>query len=337
MPQKRVNIRDVASRAGVSVGTVSRVINRKPVSSETLALVNQAMRDIGFTPNAVARSMRTNSTLAIGLVINDISNMLFATIAKAAEKVLQEQNYSLLIANTDNDPARERFIIESLIQRRVDGLMIAVTDETDHATNALLRSVGFPVALLDRQMDGPFDSVCDDHAPGMRKAIRYLFDLGHRDIGLITGADNVRPGRERAAGFRAGFLEQGRQVNERWLRQGRLDALYGYAQAIEILSANSRPTALVAGGNQIFSGVLRAIRRLDLTIPRDLSVISCDDVDLTVLTDPPITVISRDLEEVGSVAAELLLRRIRQPRVDERLCHVVPTELIVRDSCSHVK
>jgi LacI family transcriptional regulator len=337
MVQKRVNIRDVAARAGVSVGTVSRVINRKPVSAETLALVNRAMREIGFTPSAVARSMRTRSTLAVGFVINDISNMLFATVAKAAEKVLQEQSYSLLIANTDNDPARERLIIESLIQRRVDGLMIAVTDETDEETRSLLRSVDFPVTLLDREMDGPFDSVCDDHAPGMRKAIRYLFDLGHRDIGLITGANNVRPGRERARGFREAFAEQGRDVPEKWLRQGRLDALYGYAQAFEILSAGPRPTALVAGGNQIFAGVLRAIRRLGLVIPRDLSVISCDDVDLTVLTDPPVTVISRNLDEVGRVAAEILLRRIRGNEAGERHCHVVPTELILRESCTQIR
>lgn len=337
MVQRRVNIRDVAARAGVSVGTVSRVINRKPVSAETLALVNQAMREIGFTPSAVARSMRTRSTLAIGFVINDISNMLFATIAKAAEKVLQEQSYFLLIANTDNDPARERLIIESLIQRRVDGLMIAVTNETDEETRSLLRSVDFPVTLLDRRLDGPFDSVCDDHGPGMRKAIRYLFDLGHRDICLITGANNIRPGRERAQGFRDAFAEQGRPLPEKWLRQGRLDAQYGYAQAFDILSANPRPTALVAGGNQIFSGVLRAIRRLGLVIPRDLSVISCDDVDLTVLTDPPVTVISRNLDEVGRVAAEQLLRRIRGDEVGERYCHVVPTELILRESCSQVR
>jgi LacI family transcriptional regulator len=277
--------------------------------------------------------MRTRSTLAIGFVINDISNPLFATVAKAAEKVLQEQHYSLLIASTDNDPGRERHIIESLIQRRVDGLMIAVTDETDQETRSLLHSVDFPVTLLDREMDASFDSVCDDHGPGMRKAIRYLFDLGHRDVGLITGVDNVRPGRERARGFREAFAEHGRPLPEKWLRQGRLDAPYGYAQALEILSANPRPSALVAGGNQIFAGVLRAVRRLGLVIPRDLSIISCDDVDLTILTNPPVTVISRDLDEVGRAAAELLLRRIRGPNEAERHCHVLPTELIVRESC----
>lgn len=334
--EKRINIRDVAARAGVSVGTVSRVINRKPVSDQTLATVSAAMREIGFTPSAVARSMRTRSTLAIGLVVNDISNMLFATIAKAAEKTLQEQSYSLLIANTDNDPIRERLIIESLKQRRIDGLIIAVSDETEKETQSLLRSVDFPITLLDRQMEGPFDSVCDDHAPGMRKAIRYLFDLGHRDIGLITGGDNVRPGRERARGFREAFLDHGWTVPERWLHQGSLDALYGYTQALEILSGSSRPTALVAGGNQIFAGMLRAIRQIGLVIPRDLSVISCDDVDLTILTDPPVTVITRNLNEVGRVAAELLLRRIRGNEAGERYCHVLPTELILRESCDRV-
>ena len=308
--RRKISVRDVARQAGVSVGTVSRVINHKAVSPEMVATVNKAMREMGYTPNAVAQSMRTKTTHTVALVVNDISNPLFSSIAKGAEQILREKNYSLFIANTENNPLREKLIIQSLVQRRVDGLMIAVADETSAETNSILGSVDFPVTLLDREINLSMDSVCDEHALGMKKAVRYLFDLGHKDIALITGSDNVRPGRERATGFREALRERGLDVMDIWLRQGRADSLFGFAQAREILSSQPRPTALIAGGNQILSGVLRAVRQLELRITEDLSLISCDDIDLTVLMNPPITVIARDIERIGGVAAELLLRRM---------------------------
>ncbi len=331
--QGRISVRDVARQAGVSVGTVSRVINRKPVSPKMVAIVNRTMREMGYTPNAVAQSMRTKTTYTAALVVNDISNPLFSSIAKGAEQILREKNYSLFIANTENNPQREQLIIQSLVHRRVDGLIIAVADERSANTKSILRSVDFPVTLLDREVDLSMDAVCDEHALGMKTAVRYLFDLGHKDIALITGGDNVRPGRERAAGFREAFRERGLAVMDSWLRQGRLDALFGFAQAREILSSQPRPTALIAGGNQILSGVLRAIRQLQLRIPNDLSLVSCDDIDLTVLMNPPITVIARDIERIGRVAAELLLRRMSKTIETDAIKLSIPTELIVRDSC----
>jgi LacI family transcriptional regulator len=202
-PKSRApTIRDVAAQAGVSVGTVSRVLNGKPVSNRVLGLVNSAIQNMGYTPNAVAQSMRTKSTRAVGLIVNDISNPLFSGIAKSLDDGLSESDYSLLIASTNNDPRRERVILESLKQRRVDGLAIAVTDERDAGITSTLRRVEFPVVLLDRDLDIAADSVWDEHASGMKKALRYLFDLGHEDIALITGDNSIRPSRERARGFR---------------------------------------------------------------------------------------------------------------------------------------
>ena len=221
---KRTTIRDVAARAEVSVGTVSRVLNQKPVSPATLAKVTQAIDALGYAPNAVAQSMRTRTTRAIGLVVNDISNPLFSGIARAMERDLRRDGFSLLIGNTDNDPQQERVVIESLNQRRVDGLAVALSDEHDSETVALLGNIQCPIVLLDRDLDIAVDSVCDDHAGGMKKALRYLFDLGHRDVALITGGDNARPGRERARGFREACADHGVAVDESRLRQGSLPA-----------------------------------------------------------------------------------------------------------------
>lgn len=334
--QKRTTIREVASRAGVSVGTVSRVINGKSVGGKTIESVRKAMLDLGYTPNAVAQSMRTKNTRAIGFVINDISNPLFSTIAKATEKILRDEGYCLLMASTDNDPDREQLIIESLKQRRVDGLIVAVSDEKRRETNHLLETAEFPVVLLDREMDSKLDSVCDDHASGMRKALRYLFDLGHRKIALITGSENIRPGRERVAGFRQAYKERGLKIPENLIHHARFDTAYGYEEAYEILTSTNRPTAIVAGGNQIFSGLMRAVRQLDIRIPEDLSIISCDDIDVTVLMNPPITVIARDMERIGALAGEIIIRRVTESAKDGRFAHVIPTELIVRESCMQI-
>lgn len=333
---KRTTIRDVAARADVSVGTVSRVLNQKPVSPATLARVTRAIDALGYAPNAVAQSMRTRTTRAIGLVVNDISNPLFSGIAKAMERDLREGGFSLLIGNTDNDPERERVVIESLNQRRVDGLAIALSDERDPATVTLLKNIECPIVLLDRDLALGVDSVCDDHAGGMKKALRYLFDLGHRDIALITGSDGARPGRERARGFREACQERGLGPGPDRIRQGSLESGFGYRQACELLERQPRPTALIAGGNQILAGVLRAVRQFEITIPRDLSLISCDEIDLTQLMNPPITVITRDIRKSGTLAAELLLRRIAGDAGDDAAHQVIPTELLVRESCARV-
>ena len=333
---KRATIRDVATVAGVSIGTVSRVLNGKSVSNRVLESVNSAIKDLSYTPNAAAQSMRTNSTRAIGLVVNDISNPLFSGIAKGLDEVLSRNDYSLLIANTDNDPQREQVIIKSLTQRRVDGLVIAVSNEGDDNIKSLLRNVEFPVVLLDRELDIQADSVCDDHADGMKKALRYLFDLGHEDIALITGDNSVRPFRERAMGYRDAYRKLGKPLNKNWIRQGQMNSLFGYEEAVRLLEGGKRPTAIIAGGNLILSGVLRAIHQFDLSIPEDLLLISCDEVDLAALMNPPITVIIRDIQLIGQLAAEQILRRIEGGADSAPSRQSIPTELVVRESCTRV-
>ncbi len=333
---RRATIRDVAILASVSIGTVSRVLNGKSVSSRVLESVNAAIQALGYTPNAVAQSMRTRSTRAVGLVVNDISNPLFSGIAKGLDNYLSERDYSLLIANTDNDLRRERVIVESLKQRRVDGLAIAVSNERDEGIKSVLQNVGIPVVLLDRELNIIADSVCDDHANGMKKALRYLFDLGHEDIALITGDDSIRPGRERALGYRDAFTEIGKQVAESRIIQGRLNSLFGYDEACKLFGGETRPTAIIAGGNQILAGILRAVRRYRISIPHDVSLISCDEVDIAALMNPAITVISRDIHRAGQLAAELLLRRIHGDSDNGVSQQFIPTELVVRESCARL-
>lgn len=333
---KNMTIRDVAARAGVSIGTVSRVLNDQAVSWKTNVAVRRAIEELRYSRNSIAQSMRTNSTRSIGLVVNDISNPLFSRIAKSFDKALYESGYSLLIANTENDPKREQLILESLIQRRIDGLAIAQSSENDKVTNAILKSAGFPIVLLDRESVLPISSVCDDHVSGIKKGIQYLVDLGHRDIAMITGDNHIRPGRERARGYREAMGELGLPVSDHLLRQGRLDAAFGYEQAAELLLGHGKPTALIAGGNQILAGVLRVVRQMELDIPKDISLIACDEVDLSQLMNPPITVIARDLDQTGLYAAQMLLAQFAKSAAVAPQRRMISPELIVRGSCARV-
>lgn len=333
---KNVTIKDVARQAGYSVGTVSRVINNKPVGAKTRDSVLRTMVELGYTPNAIAQSMRTNTTKAVALVVNDISNPLFSGIAKAAEDILRLQGYFLLISNTNNNSEIECEIIETLRQRRIDGLIIAVSDESNKKTQQALSSVNFPVILLDRELPQDYDSVCDDHYQGMEQAVKYLTDLGHENIKLISGSEKLRPGRVRIEGFRNALLKKKISINEKQISQGRFDSVFGYEEAYKALSSQNPPTAIIAGGNQIFTGVLRAIKTCNLKIPQDISVIACDDIDLTTLMRPSITVIKRNLRDIGRVAGELLLSRIMEKSDSDKRRILMPTELVVRESCQHV-
>jgi LacI family transcriptional regulator len=333
---RNVTIKDVAKLADCSLGTVSRVVNGSPsVSEKTQIRVRKAMEQLNYKPNAVARSMRTQKTQAVGFIVNEISNPLFSHIATAAEELLMDRQQLLVLGNTSNDPARELELIRSLDGRQVDGFIIAVSDEKNKDVFNALSHLSVPVVLLDRELDKPFDAVLSDHATGIETAVSYLVELGHRSIALITGGDQTRPGRERLIGYKKACSKHGIPYSKTLVRTGFMSAQFGYEEACNLFSGEDRPTAIIAGGNQILVGVMRAIKLFKLSVPEDISLIACDETELSELADPAITVISRDLKELGRTAAQMLARRLGEqdgPAATRKI--VLPTELIVRSSCS---
>jgi LacI family transcriptional regulator len=333
--KSKPTIRDVARVAGVSQGTVSRVINGQPyVNAETQRRVLDVMVQLGYQPNSVAQSMRTKATRMVGFMIADVTNPVFGSFVKAAEAILHSAGYTLLLANTGGSPTIESELVTILQQRRVDGLILSVGNEHNPALISALREVSFPVVLMDRDLGLPFDAVMADHAKGMYQATHHLLSLGHRRIALITASQSIRPGRERLKGFGQAYLAMGLQPDPALVRSGSLSAEYGFREAHAMLTARRPPTAIIAGGNQILAGVLRAVGMLDLKIPAQLSLISCDDTDLSALYSPPITVISRDLSEMGRTSAELLLARLRNNQDGEPQRVMLPTQTVLRDSCA---
>jgi LacI family transcriptional regulator len=316
--------------ARVSVSTVSRVLNDHPyVTDETRRRVAEAMDVLQYRPDVAARSMRTGATRAIGFVVADFSNPLFSAIAMGADSVLHPLGYSLVLANSVRDPERETEVIAALGDRRVDGLLLSLADERTAGLRERLE-VFRAVVLLDRDVPGLHcDRVLTDHATGIHEALGHLRALGHRRIAMIAGTEVQRATRERLRAFREGM---GDFFDERLLCT--VDPLLesGHDAARHLLEPRDRPTALIVAHNQLFAGILSAIRELPLRVPADLSLVTCEDVDLARLNEPPIDVINRDPAALGQAAAELLLARLEGNGPPREI--MLPTHFEIRSSTS---
>jgi LacI family transcriptional regulator len=342
----RATIRDVARTAGVSLGSASRALNgARNVSPKVARDVAAAAEKLGYRPDFLARSLRTRSSEMVGCLVSDIANPLYASIVQAAEARLRDAGLLMVVANTGNDPARERAMVSEFRGRRVDGLLFAPGGEGDDKTWRELASGGVPVVILDRDMprgegthaftDWP--AVLVDHREGARAATRYLIGLGHRRIALLTPGARMRPGRERIAGFKAAFAEAGidpvgAQV---CVQESSMDFAQG--DALALLRGERRPTAIIALGTRILAGALRAARDLGLSVPQDLSVLSVGDTDLAVVHTPAITALRWSLEDVGRAAAELLLQRLRGREGESQSRALLPVDLVLRESCAPPK
>ncbi|HEY5081597.1 MAG TPA: substrate-binding domain-containing protein [Bauldia sp.] len=338
MPQdfeRSATIRDVAAVSGVSVGTVSRSLNApETVRPVTLEKVRAAIQELGFRPDARAQNMRRRNTMTIGFIVNDILNPVHAMVFKGAEAELRESGYSLHLINTGGKARQEAEAIELLQHGRVDGLLMTINSEQDPRCIERLEKLRVPSVLLDREIALETDAVRTDHAWGMEQAISYLLDLGHRRIGLITAGTEILPGRERIRGFTNAFVGRGMPVPTELIRSQSLSADFGFRETVSFLRSPDRPTALVAGGNQLLVGVLRAIEQQGVSIPRDLSLVTCDRTDLASVYPGSITAIDRDIPEIGRTAAQLLLERINGPANWPARSVMLPTRLVLGKSCA---
>jgi LacI family transcriptional regulator len=331
-----VGIREVAEHASVAISSVSRVLHGHPdVSDEMRMRVWRSVNELGYSPDLLAQGLRRGQSLAVGFIAADISNPLLAEIAKGAESVLRAAGYSMLIADSEGVPSGDADSLVAFQRRRVDGLLISLASEENEATVERLAQTRVPFVLVDREVANlPLASaVLSDHRTGTRAAIEHLLELGHRHIALISGSTDLRPPRERVAGLRDAF--RGRGIPDRSLViTGPYGSEHGERAAESLLSQPEPPTAIVAGGNQIFVGVLRTLRRRGLAPGRDISIVTCDDTDLASLLDPPISAISRDNVEMGRHAGRLLLRRLRGEGDGERT--LLPTWFTPTASCAPV-
>jgi LacI family transcriptional regulator len=322
-------MREVAERAGVALSSVSRVLSGHPdVSPVMRNRVLDAVAALNYEPDLLAQSLRTGETRTIGFLVADISNPLMSRIAVGAEVTLRKSGYAMLLSNSFNEPGLDATHVRLFQQRRVDGLLLSLSDETDADLVTVLERLDLPAVLVDRQIQRvPFASVVNDHAAGIRAAVAHLFELGQRSIALVNDSRSVRPARERAAALRRAC--RGLPGVTCVVRSVALHPEAGYLATKELLLSDNPPTALIAGSNQILVGVLAALRDLGLSFPDDISLATCDDFPFS--DHLAITTIFRDTRQLGEVAAALLLEQLTggpSRRV------VLPTFLRTTDSCS---
>lgn len=332
---KAVTISDVASASGVSVGTVSRALNTPDsVRPATLEKVRAVIHELGFQPDARAQNMRRRKTLTVGFIVDDISNPLHAITFKAAEAELREQGYWLHLVNTEGKARQEAEAIDMLQHGRVDGLIMTLNNEKDPRCLDRLAALRVPSVLLDREIDLGMDAVLTDHAPGVFQATDYLIGLGHRRIALITAGPEIRPGRERVRGFVEAFARRTLPCPHDLVRSQRLSTDFGFREASALLQGPDRPSAIIAAGNRILVGVLKAIQQQDVAVPDALSLVTCDRTDLTRLYPGPLTVIDRDIEDIGRTAAQLLLERLAEGSSKPPRRILFATRLILGRTCA---
>lgn len=327
-------MREVAERAGVAMSSVSRVLSGHPDVSATMRdRVNAVVEELGYQPDLLAQGLRRRQTRSVGFVVGDIANPLLAEIVKGAEQTLRDAGHSMLLTNSENDPARDSAYVQLFEQRRVDGLMLSLASEDDPRTIDVLRHVENPIVLVDRTLppDVGASAVLSDHRTGMRQAVDHLLELGHRRIGLILGQP-LRPSRERRAGLEEAFAARGLPATYQ-IVDGMLAAEHGRNATRQLLDGAEPPTAIVAGGNQLLVGTLEELLARGIQVGADVSLVSCDAIDVTELFTPPIAVVLRDNREVGRQAALLLLERLGEEDPGPRTV-TLPTEFHARPSCA---
>lgn len=325
-------IKEVAKLAGVAPSSVSRALNDHPdVSIEMKARVRRAAERLGYQPDFLAQSLRRGATRMVGFIVRDISVPLFADIVKGAERELENHGYSVLLMNSLRLPALEAKHIRLLSQRRVDGLILSMASEANSDTIAALHRVQAPTVLLDRELAGmAVDTVLFDHAFGVHHAVSTLLELGHRRIGLIVGAPDIRPSRERLRGYISAHEEAGISVSwENVVQIGTYTRNFAVDASLSLLNRPLRPTAIVAADSQLGVGLLSALSTRGLRHGRDVAIVICDDLEFLQFLDPPVSVVYRNAQAMGTAAARLLLQRIADPSAHPMI-EMLPTRFVPR-------
>jgi len=326
--------RDVAKRAGVSVATVSRVLNESSsVSPDSRRKVLQAIQALDYQPSRAAQQLRARRGRVLGLIISDIQNPFFTSVVRGIEDLAHEHGYSLVLCNSDENAEKERLYVNVMRAEGAAGVILAAVSEDSPYVHSLVGQ-RIPVVAIDRRLkDASIDSVCVDNVEAAREAVSTLIDMGHRRIGLIAVPLSITTGRDRHAGYLRAFHERRLKVSREWIRFGDTRETGGYACAGELLQLDSPVTALFTTNSLMTLGALRRIHESGLQIPQDISIIGFDDMPWASLLRPALSNVAQPTYELGRTAAQLLLERLENPQRPP--AHVVlKTRLVMRDSAA---
>ncbi len=325
-------IKDVAALAGISYTTVSHVLNKtRPVSEPVRLKVEAAIAQLDYVPSAVARSLKAKSTATIGLLVPNSINPYFAELARGIEDYCERMGYCVILCNSDDDPDKQRNYLRVLLEKRVDGLVVASVGSDDGLVESLA-TARTPLVIVDRALQGvEADLVCIDHEQGGYLATRHLLELGHRDIACINGPSDTRVAQMRLAGYRRALAEFSVAWNEARVLPSDFTGPAGYLAAAGLLDG-ARPTAIFAANDMIGMGVLRAAAERGIAVPAQLSVIGFDDIQMCRYVYPALSSVGQSILQLGERAAARLLERIAGRADAGTSQQVIEPRLMVRES-----
>ncbi len=339
--KQEVTIVDVAMAAGLSPSTVSRVLNQKGYySAENEQKVRHAVESLGYRPSWSARSLKGAPTRVVGLIIPDISNVFYTTLAGALLTRMRVLDYDMILCVNDENAQLDLNYLEMLQQKGVDGIFYT---HPAHGNNSVhvrrLVAEGLPIVELNRQREKNFlDAVLPDNFRGVHQAVEYLASLGHRRIGFISGSAEITTGHERLLGYQSAVRLLGLDDDPALLKIGAFTRQHGEQATAELLALPNRPTALIAGSNRISMGALMVMGQAAIRIPDDMSVIGYNDTEWLTAWNPPITAVDIAVDEMAQLAVDLLHRRVSGGNGGDSkpVTYHLSTSLIIRQSCRKI-
>lgn len=333
---KKVTIRDVATRAGVSYQTVSRVINNHPdVAAQTREHVRQVVEELGYFPNATARSLASQKTRTLGVIVPDFHEYVYIEAIIGAEQEAKKQGYFFMLGITESDDVHEPEYFRLLAERRVEGILFLYpslsTGRDHHYLDILIQHQVPLVTIAYQALNHTLTIVNVDNTTGGYLATRYLVEQGHRHIGLITGPPLWEPAQRRTEGYQKALAEAGIAYNPTLIEPGDWSYESGERAMRCLLARAPQLTAVFAQNDPMAIGALRALRAAGKRVPQDLALIGYDDIPVAPYIDPALTTIRQPMREVGRVAARLLIEALNHPEAEPREILLTPT-LVRRDS-----
>lgn len=330
----KVTIKDIARIAEVSTATVSKVINHKDhdISQATKDRVNQIMREWNYVPNVMARSLITKKTKTIGLVIPDIRNPFFPELARGAEDKANEEGYNIIFCNTDDELAKEEKCIDMLVEKMVDGIIFTASSRRKTGIE-MLKQASIPIVLVDRDIDfkGVKGKIIVNNFQGAYQGVKHLLDCGYRKILFISGPLQSKPGIDRYGGYKKALKDFGIPDQEAMVLEGEYRSAWGY-EAIKLLTQQGVVfDGLFCGDDLIGIGAIKALKELNINVPKEVGVVGFDDIYMAGLVDPELTTIKQPNYEMGYQAAGMLINSLEKKNVRKKNI-LLDATLVIRKS-----
>lgn len=340
MTPRSTTIRDVAREAGVSVATVSRVLNDSgPVREDTRRRVREVARALRYSPNEAARSLITQTTRTLGVVLPDIYGEFFSEVIRGIDQAAQKSAYHILVSGSHNDRGEIEAALRAM-RRRVDGLILMSPDIDAHVLETNLPNL--PVVLLNCPVTGRgrtsrgVRAINIDNYGGAAAMVRHLWSRGHRRIGFIAGPERNYDAAERLRGYAETVRSRGGDA-ERWLASGDFTEQGGASAAVRLLEMEERPSAIFAANDAMAVGALSTARQAGLGVPENVGVVGFDDIPIAHYLNPPLTSVHVPIAELGGLAVERLLQEVTGDVARGRRKEVIPTRLVIRSSCGRMR